>query len=295
MGKKYFSEIVILTKSLYADELICWLEWHINIMGVDHIVIYDNESPIDILSIVSKFPQGKIEYHFIQGWPDQYTLYNSHLKETESQWVLPLDDDEFLYLSNKYENINTFISTLSQHYNRDMFYILWVSLLSGYKIQEHTDLFINTHTFYSFNACRKISGSWSRDSDWGKCLINTSHNYEYKSGSKTTGHIPQCVDNPKITPVLVNGNGTNIINPLSIQTGHLYYRKDERVLDTDCFIAHYHYRTKNDWIRKCKSWDVSSLHIDLHDKVYIYDKIYEYRSEFLPCVLLKDRWKSYKE
>lgn len=293
MSKKYFSEILLLTKSLYADELQCWLEWHLNILGVDHIVLFDNESIIDVSQVIKSFPQDKIEYHYIQGWPDQYALYNNYLKKTEAQWVIPLDDDEYLYLSDTYKNINQFIISLQDRYHRNMFYILWVNMLSGDKIYNHSDLYINTHTYYSFEACRKIAGSWSRDDGWGKCLFNLDQEYSFRT-EKHTGHIPLCTNGDN-TVVLVNGTATNIINPRSIHSDHLFYRKNERVFNKDCFIAHYHYRTKEDWVRKCNTWDVSSLHIHLQDKVYVYDKIYEYRSEFLPCVLLKDRWKSYKE
>ena len=117
---KYFSEVMLLTKSDYPEELDCWLHWYLNILGFDHIVIFDNESPIDIQSVISKFPQDKIEYRFIPGWPNQYKLYTDYLKESKAQWVIPLDDDEFLYIGERYNyNIKDLIIAISSQYHRN--------------------------------------------------------------------------------------------------------------------------------------------------------------------------------
>lgn len=293
MSKKYFSEIMLLTKSLYADELFCWLEWHLNIIHVDHIVLLDNESPIDIKSILSRFSKDKIEYHLIEGWSDQKELYTHYLRQSESQWVIPLDDDEYLYLGDKYnKDIKTFITTLMDTYHRNMYYILWTNLLSETKLQKHEDLYINTHIFYTFEGCRKMYGDWSRDNGWGKCLVNTDLEYTYGTGRESTCHIPLCIN--RYSPVvLVNGVRTNLVNPLSIQKEHLYYRKDEIDLNKDCFIAHYHYKTKEDWVIKCDRGSVLSKNIILKDKVRIYDKIFEYQKEFKPCTLLRDIWNNH--
>ena len=101
MSKKYVTEVLLLTRSYHSDELECWLEWYINILGVDHISLFDNESTIDVQGIISKY-KDKVSYRSISGWPNQHKLYSDYIKESEAQWVIPLDDDEFLYIGNKY-------------------------------------------------------------------------------------------------------------------------------------------------------------------------------------------------
>ena len=295
MTKKYYSEIMLLTKSIHADELTCWLEWHLNVIHVDHIVLWDNESAIDVKSIVSKFPKDKIDYRFIKGWPNQYNLYTEYVSMSQSQWLLPLDDDEFLYLGDRYNHdMNTFISSITQRYNKNKFYILWTNLLSENKIQSKSDLYLNTHLCYSFDACRKISGTWYQDNGWGKCLINTDYTYSYKTDRCRAGHIPGCIDGDDTT-ILVNGIRTNIVNPLSIQSEHIFYRKDEIDINKDCFIAHYQYKTKDDWFIKCNRVSAASTYRILKNKVSVYDKIYEYQKEFKPCTFLKDMWDNYNK
>lgn len=273
---------MLLTKSYYVDELECWLRWHLNILQFDHVVIFDNESTINVNKILNKFPKNKIEYHFIQGWPDQFTLYNNHTKASKSQWIIPLDDDEYLYIGKEFNySINEYISFLQKRYPSHMYYILWNNLMSKEPIQEKKELFINTHTYYSYKLLNRLYYYWPQDNGWGKCLINNNYKYNYfylKNGS--TGHIPLCLNNHSQT-LLVNGK--------FVHREHINYPSESLFLQ-DCFIAHYQYKTKNDWILKCCSQRVNRKEESIVNKKKIYDMLYSKNYTMTECSLLKELW-----
>ena len=54
-------------------------------------------------------------------------LYNKYINnESKAWWVLPIDDDEFLYISNKYENnITKLILTLDEKYKMNKVSFQW--------------------------------------------------------------------------------------------------------------------------------------------------------------------------
>ena len=149
--KKYNSEVILLTKNDHIDELECWIEWHSNVVKFDHIVVLDNESTIDAKQICDKLNKtnnNKIEYCRIEGWPDQYKLYNDYINKSQSQWILTIDDDEYLYIGDKYNgNVNDFLSEMSIQYHTNKIYALWLNLMSKDEIQTKQDLYINTHTY----------------------------------------------------------------------------------------------------------------------------------------------------
>lgn len=112
--RQYLTEIVLLTKSYNLQDFKDWCHWHLNIIGFDHIHVFDNESSVDIKSICDTYGN-KISYEKIIGWPNQYELYNRYINnESKAWWVLTIDDDEFLYVSDKYvHNINNVLLNIS--------------------------------------------------------------------------------------------------------------------------------------------------------------------------------------
>lgn len=276
----YFTEILLLTKSDYPDELECWLNWYLNILKFDHIVILDNESPINIQDIISKFPQNKIEYHYILGWPNQHALYTEYLKKSKAEWVIPLDDDEYLYIGEKHNhNIKDLINYLYTSYRKNKYYFLWLNMFSPNYNKYRTGLFINTHTSYSYLACRRIYSSWPEDNGWGKCIINTKLEYEYQTNSNV-GHIPVCL----------NGDNTTVLYD-GTETESAYISSND--FQQDCFIAHYQYKSDFDWERKCLRQVVHIPNRTNKSRKHIYRKLYEYKSMFKSCFLLKEMLNTY--
>ena len=282
MSKKYLTEALLLTRSYYPDELECWLEWYLNILGFDHIVIFDNDSTIDVQEIIKKY-KDRVSYRFLSGWPNQHKLYSDYIKESESQWLIPVDDDEFLYIGDKFNgSVKEFIQTMYSTYNKNKYYSLWVCMVSKEPMEKREGLFINTQDHYSYEAFYNLRRYWGIDNRLGKCFVNTDYSYVYGNHS-IAGHIPECLDGDNTT-VLVNGNTTN---------GD-WVIKDNEDINKDCFIAHYHTKSKEDWIIKCNRCSVRTGKSLLSPRsLSVYDRLYQNKALFKPCTLLKDRWNNY--
>lgn len=272
------SEVILLTKSRYANELECWLNWHLNIVKFDHVMLFDNDSPIDVDSIINKFP-GKITCTHVHGWPNQYKLYNDYLENTEYKWSITLDDDEYLYISDRYGGaIEGLINDLNSSHPSNKYYIMWVNMLSKEAMQTHTGLFLNTHIYYSYSALN-IRIPFSRN-NLGKCLHNNSIKYKYYYGSNR-GHIPECDDKNDKT-VLVNTGEE--INSEVVNCEKPY---------TDCFIAHYQLKNRDDWMKKAFGANAGVYGFKLTFLKPVYDEVYKHHRSFIKCSLLKDRYENY--
>ena len=48
--KKFFTEVVLLTKSYNLQDFKDWMHWHMDIIGFQRCHVFDNESSVDIKS-----------------------------------------------------------------------------------------------------------------------------------------------------------------------------------------------------------------------------------------------------
>ena len=273
MNKKYFSEIVLLTRSYYTEELECWLKWHLDIIGFDHISLFDNESVIDIPKIIEKY-KDRVSYHYIQGWPDQHTLYMNYARQSEAQWLITLDDDEYLYIGPRYNgSVYSLLESLYSQYHKNKYYPLWVNMISKEPMEKREGLFIFSHTCYSYEAFYSLHRVWGKDNRLGKCFINTDYDYLYGRG--LSGHLPECINGDNTT-LLINGT----------ETREDFVNNNE--INRDCFIAHYHMKSKEDWIRKCEGISVKAGRPYSDRSKFLYDRVFKYRSMFQSCYLLRD-------
>lgn len=278
----YTSEVILLTKSDHEDEFRCWLDWHLNVIKFDHAVVFDNESNVGIKSVCNEYGD-RVDYHFVSGWPDMNKLRNEQIKSSLAKWVIPLDDDEFLYVGDKYNhNVNEFLNSMYSVYHRNKVYIAWVNLMSKDEIQFKSDLYINTHTYYSNKALLNIYRYWRADNGWGKCFSNTEFPHYYSSHNRySSGHIPRYTSGDN-TAIYANGN--KVLHEW--QPGGIE-------VNTDCFIAHYQFKTLNDWKIKCSRPLVDNQITKPAPYVHVYEKLYRYKSLFEPFTLIKDTWNNY--
>ena len=279
---KYFSEVILLTKSVYEQELYTWIDWYLNVLKFDHVALFDNESFIDVRGIIDKFQTDKISYTSIVGHPYQRELYSKYLTSTNAQWSITLDDDEYLYFSNKYgDTVKDFIECLNEAYHNNMYYIMWTNMLSKEPLSKYNDKLINTHTYYSYEAFNKIKQIPFNKNNLGKCFINNDYNYRYLAcDGKHAGHIPECINGNNYA-ILVNdgSHAKEIINGLDF--------------NSDCFIAHYQLKNRQEWIRKSTSPIASTKAFRPTFIKPVYDMIYKYKDIFIECNLLKDKYEQY--
>lgn len=106
---KYKSCLICITNTILDDMLFQWIYWHKYIVGFDKIVIADNKSALCLNEICKMFDG--VEYFDARLYKNQSDFYNDYLSiYNEAEWVLPIDDDEFLYIPDQYDNkINTYI------------------------------------------------------------------------------------------------------------------------------------------------------------------------------------------
>lgn len=279
---KYTSEVILLTKNDYINEFRCWLDWHLNITKFDHAVIFDNESNANIKSVCDEFGD-KVEYHLVIGWPDQYKLYNEQIKNSKAHWILTIDDDEYLYIGDKYHhNVNEFLTYMYDVYHVNKIYAMWLNLMSKDEMQSKSDLYINTHIYYSYEALRKIFKYWRADNGWGKCFSNTEYPHFYASHvCYSSGHIPKYTDGDN-SAIYVDGKQV-----------YKEWAPGGLKLNTDCFIAHYQFKTLNDWLIKCSRPVANNRALSISRFAGVYNKLYEHKDLFKPFTVIKDTWNNY--
>lgn len=279
------AEVLLFTKSDYENELRCWLDWHLNIIGFNHVMIFDNESNVDIKSIIADYPEGSIDYKYVSGngKSQQYSLYTEYLKTTKYEWSIALDDDEYLYISKDFNySIHSLIDSIQTKFGNkyNKYYILWINMFSKEPISSHSDLYINTHTCYSYKVCNIIKNLWSEDNGYGKCLIHNLVQHFY-SRQEVYTHIPKSISSNNET-ILVYKDLSDVI-----KIKHHYQNNVTLNPNADCFIAHFQYKSLNDWYIKCSR---ARVYGNMFAKKSVYNILYKYKMLFKPLMLLKDRW-----
>lgn len=286
MKKIYLTEIILLTKSYNLQDFKDWLKWHLDILHFDHIVVFDNESEVDIKSECEK--DKRIEYHLIQGWPDQYNLYNRYINnESKSWWVLPIDDDEFLYISEKYNHdVDTMILELQDKWNdMNKFSVCWVNMFSPTFIETRDKSLLDTCTSYSYEICKKLNRIWRQDNSWVKTFTKTTKKwwwaFDDKNMGVNSGHNPTLQNNEKSKSYLINGD--ILINEQP--------KTHKEFINTDCFLAHFQYKSNEEWCNKCKNRKSAGSHVGFNkNKPEVYKKIYENINEIKNFDKLKILW-----
>ena len=269
MNKIYLTEVVLLTKSYNLQDFKDWLHWHLDIIGFDHAHIFDNESLVDIKSVCDSYGDS-VSYEKITGWPNQYALYNRYINnESKAWWVLPIDDDEFLYVGDKFENnVNVLIMKL---YEKDKsickLSIGWRNMFPlEFTEDRGNKSLIENATGWSNEVCSKIYPIWRQDNRWVKTFTKTIAKW-YWGIPYNGGH------NPTI--------GKERVNSKTI---------DERVLtgdfvlppcnNNDLFLAHFQYKSNKEWIMKCTQRKSAANKTFNKNKPIVYKELYKYKKEF---------------
>ena len=217
------------------------MRWHLDIIGFEHCHVFDNESSVDIKSVCDSYGD-KVTYELVKGWPNQYALYNRYINnESPAWWVLPIDDDEFLYVGDKYKNnVNMFIfGNAKRHPDWRKICAGWRNMFPGKFTEERT----NPHMI--LNATRwsnEASEIWQAGNRPVKTFVNTVHQYDWADRDKQhRTHNPFVIgkDQPGYT---INGEEIWACKQSKATIG-----------TADIILYHYQFKCNREWQMKCAS------------------------------------------
>lgn len=232
MNKIYLTEVVLLTKSYNLQDFKDWLHWHLDIIRFNHVHIFDNESSVDIKTVCDSYGD-KVSYEKITGWPNQYALYNRYINnESKAWWVLPIDDDEYLWMKN-FTDVNDMIMFYQEKW-KDMtkLSIRWKNMFPDNveNVREEQSL---------MDFCKNSNEQWASCMDGGnlpvKTFVKTIKKLDYSLPANET-HNP------------INGDLSYMCNGIKLK-GNWF--KCGPFTDDDLKILHYQFKSKKEWIIKC--------------------------------------------
>ncbi len=230
--KKFFTEVVLLTKSYNLQDFKDWMHWHLDIIGFQRCHVFDNESSVDIKSECQKYGD-RVTYELVRGWPNQYALYNRYINnETPAWWVLPIDDDEFLWMKS-FKNVNQMLL----HYQHKWPDMNKMSIRWENKFPKNPKSIRGDMSLMEFNT--ESNSKWAELFVGGnkpvKTFVRTSENIIYSEATAET-HNP------------ITGIKSYLCNGERLQY-NWYYGPDT---DTEVKLFHYQYKSAAEWEWKCK-------------------------------------------
>ena len=239
--KKFFTEVVLLTKSYNLQDFKDWLHWHMDIIGFQRCHVFDNESSVDIKTECQKYGE-RVTYELVKGWPNQYALYNRYINnESPAWWVLPIDDDEFLYVSDIYRhNINLALFRLQEKYP-DMVKLSmsWKNMFPLEDTKARSKSLIENAMGWSNSISESLFQYWRQDNRWIKTCVNTMCHWDWGK-PYNGGHNPSIKNNkvPSHLPngIIVNDCADFVLPPRT---------------NLDLFVAHYQFKSDDEWRLKC--------------------------------------------
>jgi hypothetical protein len=221
----------------------------------------------------------------VKGWPNQYALYNRYINnESPAWWVLPIDDDEFLYVSDIYRhNINLALFRLQEKYP-DMVKLSmsWKNMFPLEYTKTREKSLIENATGWSDKASEALYSQWRQDNRWVKTAVNTMHQW-YWGVPHNGGHNPtENGTNSRISSYMCDGTiikdcADNILPPRS---------------NLDMFVAHYQFKSDDEWRMKCtKRKSAANLAFN-KQKPEIYKLLYKYQNMFQETNCMVKLWMS---
>lgn len=292
--KFYNTEVLLVTNCNNLINVLLFLYWHLYIIKFDHIVVFDNSDDSLLAPYIDLFDK-KVTYIKKPGIINQHDCYNTWLTQSNAQWILPIDDDEFLYISDKYDNnINVLLSSLNEKYNTTKYAFNWRlfytqnNLLDGDSKKFYIDLF--QYMFFCRNSLL-IKPDGVLTDNHIKTIINTDYphlyvndNGNFKKEFTITldlhNYLKYCIHMP-----LPMGTIHNPITKIkdkfyhALNTEYFYYCCDfffdNGLINkkSDVYLAHFHYKTPEDNLKKIKNFKFKNILFKFQKETYNLDSI----------------------
>lgn len=287
--KIYNTEIILITNSNSLKNLFGFIQWYIDILKFEHIVLIDNY-PTNRASDFEDF--SKVSYEHKPGILSQSKIYTEYVNKSKAKWVLPIDDDEFLYISEKFNhNINTFLKSMMNDHFSYKYSFEWHMMFSNTLYQNMPDdLYLNKYIYTTFGLNTKIDNI-----NLIKTIVNTDIKHLYCNDNATPCLID--AESTKAEKLIIKDkepDGYNVTgtvhNPLSKDSNNIIhesynYTANKKIkglyyvgplnINSDIFIAHYKYRSATEYQNKITNYkfpDILSKYVNSNYRIStIYD------------------------
>lgn len=220
-----------MTRHHNKADFIEWVKWYLN-LGFDEFVIIDNDSDFSVKECVdAEIRDSRVKVKTLPGNAVyQNAEFKKHLNETDADWVLYVDDDEFLWFPPIWHDVHTFLETHIKRLPKDAeaISLYWKFVSSNEYMQNRKDTQLKTfhETFdYDNHSILDIKQRTLVKSFFKKSACKYKHE----------NHFPVCKHTYDIF-------GRNI-------SGH-EFKDDLKFTDFYPCILHYYYKTADEWIRK---------------------------------------------
>lgn len=314
---KYNSEILLITNSRKQNfsDMVYWIFYHKNILKFDNIVIVhnNNDDKDDQLALMQICKYFNVDYYY-EPVGSQKLIFNKYQKLSEARWMICIDEDEFIYLpdnmtinelicnyNNEYklslDMINLYSDILLKHKNDKTFlenyrYICLDDSNRNLIFQNETDshawtmykTFVNNKIFhYLMNATnslvdRTLFSVKLENNDYKVTLINDNEKFVRSYFKPEIGlvHNPFTMLNKEMI------KSYNLTTKEYVKCSYDYNKPNVSVLNNP-FIAHYKYRTLEEYANKVKYnkfMDVTSSYYDTNYKLDKFCNLYEHKTVF---------------
>lgn len=173
---------VLLTKFLKnSRDFDEWVQHHLS-RGFSHVHIFDNETIFNLESVCKKYGNG-VSYEKVEGHVCQYSLYERYIKTCNAEYVMPIDDDEYLSLG-PFKSIGELMEHLGKP---DCFGIRWKYMFPKRFNRVRNVPVLEYCTENDINAARFFFGN-----NTIKCIVKCSEFVRYMDSSESIrrNHIP---------------------------------------------------------------------------------------------------------
>jgi hypothetical protein len=184
------TEALCLTKFMNHSDMKEWLEWHLDSVGFDHIHVINNDSKFDLESLCSSF-KDKVSYEEVHRYPRQYLIYNEYVNNgSTSDWIMPIDDDEYLELSREFLSVKDAIAFYKEQFpDMEMLAVRWKHLFPLRFKAERTGKVLDYCVREDHLLARKFHSMGDRGV---KTIVHRSGKicYREKQEALNGGHVP---------------------------------------------------------------------------------------------------------
>ena len=307
---KYFTELLLITNNININTINEWIDWHLDIIKVDHIVFIDNTENSIYKDILKN--NRKINYISSPGILKQSEIYTTYVNMSDSEWVFPIDDDEYIYVSDRFNNsLNNYIEYLTETNNMYKYSINWHMMFSENIIEGKNNSYINTCKYaylqsYLPDDCATMF----------KTIVNTKIKHLYINND--TNNIidldfKEIDANDTWDKYCENVRLGSVHNPISKYDNkfvHTYnpetnkniigfFNNGQLDIKADCFIAHYKHNSFYNWKYKINNFKFTDIcPRSFFTNNYRLNKYYEIYETIKNKVLLQDNlyllYKKYK-